>query len=266
MMARSKCDCLVCRLEQSLIAELNDDRGREQFRLFAASSRTLSAFTSVFGLIKHLHQDHQQNSSSDPVLLDILARTGDTAFAGVGQILLLLVFIPTIHRTTSHITAAFASLARDDVAQCLFAALLEFLRSKELESRRSHIAFTVARKIRRNAFRWAIRESRKSLREEANAIHPTPSEAEMSLEDSHSRVVLEQFLDRCQRRGWLSSEERRLLTQFKLERISGSELARRSGLSAVAVRHRVQRILARLRRIARESVSARSEQLDLFTR
>jgi DNA-directed RNA polymerase specialized sigma24 family protein len=265
MMVRSNCDCLVCRLETSLIAELNDERSREQFRLLSASSPILSSFASAFDLIGHLHRDHQQHSSSDSVLFEILARIGDTAFAPVGQSLLLLVFIPTIHRTTSQITASFASLARDDAAQSLFAVLLEFLRSKELESRRSHIAFTIARKIRRNAFRWAIRESRKSLRNETRGTYATPVEAEAP-EDSHSLEVLDQFLDRCQRRGWLSYAERRLLTQFKIERISASELARRSGLSAVAIRHRVQRILARLRRIARKSEVSRPEQLDLFAR
>jgi len=266
MMARSKCDCLVCRLEASLIAELSDDRGREQFRLLTASSRILSAFPTALDLTEHLHKGHQQNSPSDPVLLELVARTAHAAFGPIAQTLLLLVFVPTIHRTTSQIAGTFPSLAREDTAQCLFTALLEFLRSKDLQSRHSHIAFTIARKIRRNGFRWAIRESRKALQNEADGTHATFLEAEASVEDSHSDVLLEQFLDRCQRSGWLSSEERQLLTQFKLERVSGPELARRSGLSVVAIRHRIQRVLGRLRRIARSRGLAQSEQLDLFSR
>jgi DNA-directed RNA polymerase specialized sigma24 family protein len=265
MMARSKCGCLVCRLEADLRTELNDDRRREQFRLLTASIPTLSAFPTALDVVDHLHEGHQ-NSPSDPVLLELVARIADAAFGPIPQTLLLLVFVPTIHRTTSQIAAAFPSLPRDDTAQCLFTALLEFLRSQELQSRRSHIAFTIARKIRRNGYRWAIRESRRSLRKEADATQATSLETERSVEDSHSYALLEQFLDRCQRSGWLSSEERQLLIQFKLERISGPELARRTGLSAIAIRHRIQRVLGRLRRIARKRGLAQSEQLDLFSR
>ena len=87
------------------------------------------------------------------ILLDLLRRGNDAPFRPMWQRLLLLVFIPTVHRTTSQIVAALPSLTREDTAQCLFAALLEFLHSKDLRSRRSHLGFTIARKIRRSAFR-----------------------------------------------------------------------------------------------------------------
>ena len=138
---------------------------------------------------------------------------------------------------------------------------LSFFAPSELQSRRSHIAFTIARKVRRNGFRWAIRESRNSFRNEVDATEATLLETESGVEDSHSHMLLEQFLDRCQRRGWLSAEERQLLIQFKLERISGPELARRTGLSVVAIRHRIQRVLDRLRRIARNKVSVNRSSL-----
>ena len=266
MMVRSKCYCLVCRMETSLIAELNDDRSQEQFQLLTASGPILSAFPTALDLVEHLHEEDPQNSPSDPVLLELVARTADLAFGPTAQTLLLLVFVPTIHRTASQVKATFPSLARDDTAQYLFAALLEFLRSDELQSRRSHIAFTIARKVRRNGFRWAIRESRNSFRNEVDTTGPTLLETESGIEDSHSPILLKQFLDRCQRRGWLSAEERQLLIQFKLERTSGPELARRTGLSVVAIRHRIQRVLDRLRRIAQKRDLGRSEQLDLFSR
>jgi hypothetical protein len=268
VIVRSKCDCLVCRLESSLIAELNDHRKQAEFLAISRSSEILSAFPSAFDLVEHLHghQNREQNSSSDPVLLELLARTIDPAFGPIRQSLLLLVFIPTIHRTMSQIAATFPSLPRDDTAQYLFTVLLEFLRAKELQLRRSHIAFTIARKIRRSAFRWAIRESRKSLRNEAEATPTALLDAESTDEDLHSHVLLDHFLDCCQHKGWLSSDERQLLTQFKLEHISGPEMARRTGLSVVAIRHRIQRLLDRLRRIARKSGFDRSSQLKLFSR
>jgi DNA-directed RNA polymerase specialized sigma24 family protein len=266
MMTASYCDCLICRLEASFIAELSDDRSREEFRSFAVLSPILAAFPTALELIGklHDHDNHQQNPSSDEVLLDLLRRGSDTLFHPMWQRLLLLVFIPTIHRTTSQIAATFPSLTRDDTAQHLFAVLLEFLHSKELRSRHSHLGFTIARKIRRSAFRWAIRESHRSLRDETDGTPTAILEIDVSDEDPHADILLQQFLGDCQRRGWLSSEERDLLTQFKLEGISCPELARRGGHSAVAIRHRIQRLLERLRRIAQTSGNGTPEQLSLL--
>jgi DNA-directed RNA polymerase specialized sigma24 family protein len=266
MMTASYCDCLICRLEASLIAELSDDRSNEEFRLSAISSPILSSFPTAFELIGklHDHDNHEQNPSSDEVLLDLLGRSRDMLFRPMWQRLLLLVFIPTVHRTTSQIAATFPSLTRDDTAQHIFAIFLEFLYSEDLRSRHSHLAFTIARKMRRSAFRWAIRESRKSLWDEADVTPTASVETDVGNDDSHANILLQQFLDNCQRGGWLSTEERELLTQFKLEGISALELARRTGYSAVAIRHRVHRVLGRLRRIAQRSGNGTPEQLSLF--
>jgi DNA-directed RNA polymerase specialized sigma24 family protein len=266
MMTASYCECLICQLEASLIAELRDDRSLEEFRLFAISSAILSAFATASELIQKLrdHDNNDQNPSSDEVLLDLLRRSSDMTFRPMCQRLLLLVFIPAIHRTTTQITGAFPSLTRDDTAQHLSAVLLEYLHSNELRSRRSHLGFTIARKIRRNAFRWAIRESHRSLPNETDGTPTMLLEADVGDEDFHADILLQQFLDGCERRGWLSSGERELLTRFKLEGVSGPELARRSGHSVVAVRHRIQRLLDRLRRIAQTSRNGTSEQLNLF--
>ena len=63
MMTASYCDCLICRLEASIIAELSDDRSREEFRLFAVSSPILAAFPSPSELIQNF-RDHDNH---DPV-------------------------------------------------------------------------------------------------------------------------------------------------------------------------------------------------------
>jgi DNA-directed RNA polymerase specialized sigma24 family protein len=266
MMTASYCDCLICHLEASLIAELSDDRSHEEFRRFAISSTILSAFPTASELVQKLRDpdNNDQNPSSDEVLLDLLRRGSDMMFRPTWQRLLLLVFIPTIHRTTTQITGTFPSLTRDDTAQHLFAVLLEYLHSQELRSRHSHLGFTIARKIRRTAFRWAIRESHRSLPDETDGTPSRILETDFGDEDSHADILLQQFLDDCERRGWLSSEERELLTQFKLGGVSGPELARRSGHSVVAIRHRIQRLLDRLRRIAQTSSNGTPEQLNLF--
>jgi len=266
MMTASYCDCLICQLEADFIAEFSDGRSDEHFRLFALSSPILSGFPHALELVRKLqdHDNHEQKPSSDEILLDLLGRGNDAQFRPMWQRLLLLVFIPTVHRTTSQIVMAFPSLTREDTAQCLFAALLEFLHSKDLCSRRSHLGFTIARKIRRSAFRWAIRESHRTLRDETDGMSAAALETHPSDHDPYANILLRQFLDNCQRRGWLSTGERHLLTQFKLHGVSCTELARGNGRSTIAIRHRIQRLLDRLRRIAQTSDNGTPQQLDLF--
>ena len=173
---------------------------------------------------------------------------------------------PVFEEITDSSGVKFTYRNGEDTAQHLFAALLEFLDSREFRARRSHLAFTIARKMRRGAFRWAIRESRIKLADEPDRSRALPDETETGGEASQAAVLLADFLDKCQRRGWLTEEERQLLVRFKLEGLTGAELARRSGRSALAIRHRVHRLLERLRRIAQKPGAGIPEQLDLFRR
>ncbi|MGB7232893.1 MAG: hypothetical protein WBD19_14565 [Candidatus Acidiferrum sp.] len=266
MMAASHCDCLICRLESGLAAELSDEQSLRDFRSFVAPSALLSSFSSAFELVRALHEHEklQRSPSPDDVLGDLLRRGTDAHFLPFLERLLLLVFIPTIHRTTSQIVATFPSLAREDTAQFLFTVLLEFGPSQDLRGRQSHLAFTIARKIRRSGFRWAIREARRAVGDQAGATAAPHIEIEEARDETHAAILLQKFLDDCQRKGSLSADERDLLTQFKLHGVSGTELARRNGHSAVAIRHRIQRVLERLRRIARTREHAEPEQLNLL--
>jgi hypothetical protein len=263
MIAASRCDCLICHLETTLVTELSDESSTEQFRAF--SSSILFAVTTPFALIQELH-DHStpdRNAFVDEIIYKIVSRNDDTTLGPIRQKLLLLAFIPTVHRTTSQVAATFPSLARDDIAQHIFSVLLEFFDSKELSSRRSHLAFAIARKIRRSTFRWAIHEARHGGDTQAIASE-APIERDVNTSEEHSGIVLRHFLDTCQRDGLLDGEERSLLLRFKLEGATGPELARNNGHSAVAIRHRVQRVIARLRKAANGRARSTAKQLNLF--
>src|SRR5262249_30780489 len=151
----------------------------------------------------------------DQLIANLVGRKDDVAFHSIRQKLLLLAFIPTVHRTTSQVAASFPSLTREDIAQHVFSVLLEFLDSSELRARRSHLAFAVARKIRRSAFRWAIGESRHAS--EDLAAPDAPVQYDLRASNQHAQITLHRFLDACQRNGLLSKEERLLLMKFKLE-------------------------------------------------
>jgi DNA-directed RNA polymerase specialized sigma24 family protein len=266
MIAAPNCNCLICRLETSLIAELSAEGNSAQYRKLVDSSLVLSGFPTPVQLVQHLHRPEaeDQHSSSDDILLELLRPGVDPLLRQLWHCLLLLVFIPTIHRTTSQLNAIFPSLARDDIAQHLITVLLEFVRSRELQSRRSHLAFTIARRIRRAAFRWAIHESRIAAVEERDGPPTVPPSLDVSGDPSHAAVLLRQFLDDCERKGWLTSTERQILTESKIEGLSCRELSQRNGYSAVAIQHRIHRLIDKLRRLAQTSSNNIPQQLELF--
>jgi DNA-directed RNA polymerase specialized sigma24 family protein len=267
MITGSNCGCLVCRLEKSLCAELTEICPKNECGLLAADGGLLSAFPNPLDLVRklHAHQDHQASASADRLLLELLSSDVNGAPPSLSQRLLLLAFIPTIHRTTSQIAIMFPSLARDDIAQHILTVFLEFLRSSELRMRRSHFAFTIARKLRRQGFRWAIRETRGTAPEEKDGGSAAKVVLETAEEPSYAKFFLEQFLDRCQTMGWLSADERELLVRFKIEGSTCQEIASSNGHGAIAVQHRIQRIIDRLRRLARRPQWQRApEQLELF--
>jgi hypothetical protein len=265
MLAGSNCNCLICQLEANLVAEFAADRNAASYSKLAARRLVLSRFPTAIQLIQRLHNPkaEYQPPTSDQILRELLPPPADSALHQFWQSMLLLAFIPTIHRTTSQISNTFSCLTRDDVSQQLLGLLLEFICSSELQSRQSHLAFTIARKIRRLAFRWAIRESRIEFPEEANG-HPIISPPQEPFDHSQPALLLLEFLDSCERRGWLSTTERRLLMQFKIEGISCQELSRRNGHSPIALQHRIQRLIDRLRRLSRTPAAGIAQQLELF--
>jgi DNA-directed RNA polymerase specialized sigma24 family protein len=142
---------------------------------------------------------------------------------------------------------------------------LETLTSRDLKTRNSHIAFTVARALRRKAFRWAIQESRGSARDNLDDRITNVRERVPTEDAIPAQVLLSEYLDACQRAGLLSAQDRTLLIAFKIEGVPYTELARRNGHTAIAIKRRVQRIMERLRRIAMTDALRLPKQLELFT-
>jgi DNA-directed RNA polymerase specialized sigma24 family protein len=161
--------------------------------------------------------------------------------------------MPALHKTSRQISAGFPSIAREDIAQHLLTTILEILGSNSLRNQRSHFAFAAIRLLRRNSFRWALRETKLG-----GSTKPDPSEPERKLETDmgfETKFLLNEFLSRCLSNQQINHGEYQLLISFKVEGIDAKELAAPLGLSQIAFRHRMQRILNRLRKIAREPSS-----------
>jgi len=239
------CHCTLCNIEAQLLSELTRLDLRFVNGLFSAYPALLEHST-ISNLLTHLRTS-PADAANDNLLREIFAlREINPVFA---ENLLVLVFLPMLHRSVRLINRQQESLTEEDIAQQVLFFFLEFVASPEMKTRRSHFAFAIAREVKRHIFEWAKRESRKAaLLDHADA----EASVFIELEDSFERyALLRHFLHRCLTKGVLADAELDLLIQFKLDGNSGEELAALNGSSSNAVRQRFKRLLAKLRRLAR---------------
>jgi hypothetical protein len=233
-------------MERHLTEQFAGPEGQNAFRQFGTFSPLLSAFPAAADLIAYLHTEHSAgngNSSKDGILAELLRGTTNNGRSSTSRELLLLAFVPMLHRITRQVVTRCPALAPDDVAQHAVTALLESFGSPEFAGRDSHLAFAIARLLRRNAFAWAERESRgKGYGTDVVDLERAPHRN--GAQTIEHTAVLRHFLDRCQQRGILSGEDLELLIQFKLGQSPSADYSNSS-------RQRMKRLLGKLRRAAR---------------
>jgi len=259
MSARPSCSCPLCELEHALLSELKGEHAESRYRTFVLQSPILSAFPSYNDLLLRLRDPQlaeNRPSKVDEIIGELL-RVSRTPFGEVGGQILLLILMPAIHRTTTQITTGFPSLTREDIAQHLLTSVWEILHSETLETLKSHYAFTIIRGMRRSAFRWAMHEAdfTSAARVQVKALNELPA---TTGHDFETKIALSEFLTRCLSCGVLNSSEYQLLVLFKLQGESSETLAAQHRLSDVAFRHRVQRVVEKLRRAARGPMASQS--------
>ena len=262
MSRESHCRCLVCGMERRLTEQFSGDAGRENYQQLTTLSPVLSAFPAASDLISFLHTEQSAangNPSKDSILAELLRTTTNNDKSFTSQELLLLAFVPMLHRISRQVITRCSNLAPDDVAQHVITALLESFDSPEFAGRRSHLAFAIARRLRRNTFAWAEREGRGTMHgfTAIDALERAPEGGRS--QPIERAVFLRHFLDRCRQRGVLSEEDLELLLQFKLDKLPSAEYSNAS-------RQRMKRLLAKLRRAARRPVRTKFDdrQLRLF--
>jgi len=243
------CRCLLCRIETQLTAELASSvEGYDALRGSTASG--LRAFASPFHLLSHLKAT-QAGPSSDELFRELLAaRAVEPQFV---EMLMIVAFVPVLHGTVRRIAKQQLHLTRADITQQALSVFLQVLRSEQIEKRQSHFAFAISRAVKRQLFEWAGREG---------AVHgPARGEegqAAVQLIDDESmerHAVLRHFLHRCIAKGFLGDSELDLLIQIKLDGNSGEEIAESNSTTSNAVRQRMKRLLAKLRRLAGNGMS-----------
>jgi DNA-directed RNA polymerase specialized sigma24 family protein len=245
------CSCSICGLEQSLFAGLRNSENQARYRQLTAHSSALSRFATPLELLGELH-DRDKLDEPDAHcdrLLGELVRLCRDPNQEIGRHLLLLVLMPAAHRTCRQVAALVPSLERDDIAQQLIAVLLEYTQSETFQTLTSHFAFALARRMRRGAFRWATREAR-FARNEGQTEEDEDPEPLGPVSSLEAPVVLRDFLRQCVANQVLSEGECELLLLSKLEGVSSQRLNREAKVSSIAFKHRLQRVINRLRRAA----------------
>jgi len=254
-----RCNCHICKVERHLFISLSEPPGDARFAALAVNSAPLARFATVPDLLADLHAGRERDSptSVPGELLSALIQTG--AAQGEFELIqsvLVLAFTPTIHRTYREVRAWFRDLEPEDIAQQVLAFFLELAASAPVETLNSLLPIMLARSLRKNAFRWAEKETRILLQREMSK-QGHPKNAEPAVLDNFENVsILNDFLDYCCQIGTLSAFERDLLIKIKIEGFLIKEIPSANPvLSARAVECRIQRILKRLQKVALQGVT-----------
>jgi hypothetical protein len=216
----------------------------DTFADLAGSSR-LFPYSSFADLLSPLRAS-PADARSDDLLRELFrVRAARPAFI---EGLLILAFVPMLHRTIRRVVRYQPALAAEDITQQALSFLLQFLRSEEMQARQTHVAFAISRAVKRQVFAWARREgTRDALLDRGGDIF-----LPLALEESFERYAqLRHFLHRCVTRGDLTETELDLLIQFKLEGTNGEDFDIPNRNASNALRQRLKRLLAKLRRLAR---------------
>ncbi len=240
------CDCLLCDIEARLTSELCFAE-KDVLTEILYTSNGLRQFSSVSSLLSHIRGSSADARSDELLRALFAARKANAAWV---DSLLVLTFLPMLHHTIRRVARQQSSLSQDDITQQALSFLLQFLRSDELNARQSHFAFAISRAMKRQIFEWGNREGgRNSV---THDVYDQAVSARLVDEPFERYTFLRHFLYRCVTRELLSPMELDLLIQFKLEGGNADENVGSTTMATNAVRQKLKRLLAKLRRLARD--------------
>jgi len=251
-----KCNCAICSVERLLFLSVAEPPGSERFLKLAANSSVLTTFINASALIHHLH-NQKDGDYCPPSVSEVLAALIQAGPAirdpEMSQSVLVLAFMPAIHRTYRETCAWFQDISTDDIAQQILLLFLELAASAPLGLLNGQLSFALARSLRRNTLRWARRQQLMLMDRERFADERAVQDEPRENAHFESISLLRDFLDYSVRIGILSGFERDLLIKVKLDGFIAKEvLDRHTVLSPKAVHLRIQRIMKRLQDAAWE--------------
>ena len=264
MLKENNCSCVVCQVERNLLNSLGTQIARTHFQALAHNYPILNHFDSPSAVIAQLHEHERvelvNHKTWNGILHALVNSIGSRTAEEIGQQLLLLAYMPAIHKAYREVCQKFPALYSEDIAQQAAVCFLETARSPEMQSLNGHLPAALARRFRQSLFRWAINELRQSLPLEQIGGN-VPETAARNFEEG---VILELLLSKAQRMGVLSAGECELVRKFHCDGFHRNELTSgEGGPSARALYFRVYRTVTRLRRLGRGEQPVRGTQAAL---
>ena len=167
MLKENNCCCVVCQVERSLLNSLSTQTARTHFQALARNHSILNHFDSPADVIVQLHEHERTEAVNhkawNGILHALVDSIADRTFEEIGQQLLLLAYMPAIHKVYREACQKFPGLCPEDIAQQAALCFLETARSPEMQCLNGHLPRALAIRFRRRLFRWAIGEMRQSL-------------------------------------------------------------------------------------------------------
>jgi hypothetical protein len=264
MVKENNCCCVVCQVERSLLNSLSTQTARTHFQALARNHAALEHFDSPVDVIAQLHEHERVEAANhnawNGILHALVESIADRTAEEIGQQLLLLAYMPAIHKVHREACPKFPGLCPEDIAQQAALCFLETARSPEIQNLNGHLPAALARRFRQSLFRWAINELLQSLPLEEIAAN-IPGTQARNFEEG---ILLEQLLSKAQRMGVLSLSECELVRKFHCDGFHRNELGSdESGPSGIALYFRVYRTINRLRRLIQGEQAVRSPKTAL---
>jgi DNA-directed RNA polymerase specialized sigma24 family protein len=254
MRDKIQCNCHICKIERHLVISLSEQPYSDEFLTVAISATPLATFSNALALVEHLHA--QRNGvisvpSASEIVGFLIQANSRVSGAELKNSILVLAFIPMIHRTYREVRAWFREIEPEDIAQQILTLFLDLVGSVSPVPINNYLPIALTRTLRKNSFRWAEKEKRQTIQRETDKSQEF---AEPGSNDSFEAVsVLTDFLNYCHRIGILSTFERDLLIKLKVEGFFAKEIIQtHTALSEKAVHSRVERILQRLQKVAND--------------
>jgi len=244
MLQSVRCRCQVCVVEEKLRKELETESRVRQFQELCLRDPALSPHPSPSALVAYIHQLKHVNGSAQhsDCLLNSLRNLARGQAGHIAEHILVLAFIPALHATVTAVSSGFPCISRSDVAQQGFASLVELLHMREWLNRRSHLAFALARELRRALFLWAKNERRLACDPHA---HPAEEMSVSSAELFEDDVALKHLLFRAVQAGALRGGDFDFLIRFNPE---GKFLNCTNEAASNALRQKMKRLVSKMRR------------------
>ncbi len=218
MRDKIQCNCHICKVERHLFISLSEPPHSDEFLKVASSAIPLATFSTALALVEHLHA-HRDGRIGVPSASDVVGSLMQCSSIvperELRNSVLVLSFIPMIHRTFREVRAWFRVIEPEVIAQEVLALFLDLVGSVSPMPMNNYLPIALTRTLRKNAFRWAEKEKRHTIQREMDKSREF---AELGANDTFETVsVLNDFLNHCHKIGILSTFERDLLIKLRVE-------------------------------------------------